>query len=331
MTGLSNTISIFLGVFVLVLGCAASANALTWETSVHGDTASGVSRSGVSYDIGSCVHCHDVLDDTLCGDVAGKSLFAAQDTLCFAGDCHPDVDAQINASTVTIDTNGLSYTAYYSVNTRHDILDTDQAFSGAILECTNCHGGTTHKIDSVFVSGAIYSTLIDPDTGNAFTATTTHPGTGATMLDYTTFCETCHDGDMSGTGATAPTDVLVNIKSKHSAGSTAHGAGGSSLKHDLDGDYAAGTAPFGVMPCNDCHESHASSHVEGGIYHLKTLTVPIYGQETITAGEIALASDDYAQVRWCWACHESVTWASNHNMGNKADCFTCHSHAQSKW
>ena len=73
--------SIAVGAFVWVLGSAASATAQPYADSAHGNTSYGVNRSGTGYDIGSCAHCHDVLDPDICGNnTYGLRLFASNDS-----------------------------------------------------------------------------------------------------------------------------------------------------------------------------------------------------------------------------------------------------------
>jgi hypothetical protein len=76
---------------ILASGGIASAG---FTNSAHGDT-DGVNRSGTGYPIGSCAHCHDTFNDSICG-VNMLMLFAADldydsqwDNFCLLS-CHRD-------------------------------------------------------------------------------------------------------------------------------------------------------------------------------------------------------------------------------------------------
>lgn len=91
----ATTVSIAGVALVWVLGSAALATAQPYADSAHGNGAPlpgyGVNRSGTGYDTGSCAHCHDTLDDSICG-VNELMLFAPNnptsqtDNFCFQ--CH---------------------------------------------------------------------------------------------------------------------------------------------------------------------------------------------------------------------------------------------------
>jgi hypothetical protein len=87
---------IVVGVLAWILSSGGVATADIYADSAHGNAPDGVNRSGTGYDIGSCAHCHDTFDPTLCGDdLNGLMLFAAndnptpipqEDNFCF--ECH---------------------------------------------------------------------------------------------------------------------------------------------------------------------------------------------------------------------------------------------------
>lgn len=75
-------------VWVLSFPHVASAG---YADSVHGDTSDGVNRSGTSYAIGSCAHCHDTFDSGICAGLAGPHmLFTGMDDPDFCMECHTD-------------------------------------------------------------------------------------------------------------------------------------------------------------------------------------------------------------------------------------------------
>ena len=62
-----------------------------YADSAHGDTSDGVERSGTTYAVGSCAHCHDTFDPGICGGLAGPHmLFAGLDDPDFCMECHTD-------------------------------------------------------------------------------------------------------------------------------------------------------------------------------------------------------------------------------------------------
>jgi cytochrome c553 len=92
----SFSILIVVGVLVWVLMAhyAIAWAAATYTDSAHGNASYGVNRSGTGYTIGSCAHCHDTFDSSICGnDVFGLMLFASNDipdsqTDNFCFECH---------------------------------------------------------------------------------------------------------------------------------------------------------------------------------------------------------------------------------------------------
>jgi hypothetical protein len=83
------------GMLLCVLNIGSVANAVTYGDAAHGSTASGVHRSGtpddeLRYHTGSCAHCHDTFDSSICGNPL--MLFAADNptsqTENFCFQCH---------------------------------------------------------------------------------------------------------------------------------------------------------------------------------------------------------------------------------------------------
>jgi hypothetical protein len=99
---LPTTILLILAVLVWVFMAsdAVAWHAATYADSAHGDPDSGVNRSDAVYPTGSCAHCHDTFNDSICGnDPNGLMLFAPRnpasqtDNFCFQCHCDP-VDSQ---------------------------------------------------------------------------------------------------------------------------------------------------------------------------------------------------------------------------------------------
>ena len=99
--------SIVVAVFLCVLGTGGVAIADVYSDSGHGSTAYGVNRSGtpddeLRYHVGSCAHCHDTYDDSVCG-VNDLMLFKTE-YFCIWCHKHPDTSYQV----------GMPYQGCYS-------------------------------------------------------------------------------------------------------------------------------------------------------------------------------------------------------------------------
>ncbi|RLC67872.1 MAG: hypothetical protein DRH97_04275 [Chloroflexi bacterium] len=108
---LPTTILIIVGVLVWVLAPSdvIAYYEATYAESAHGDPSYGINRSDTGYPIGSCAHCHDTFDDSICG-VNELMLFAPMnptsqtDNFCFQ--CH---DSDISAQAVTNNDYGSTF------------------------------------------------------------------------------------------------------------------------------------------------------------------------------------------------------------------------------
>ncbi|NOX85824.1 MAG: hypothetical protein GXO86_07665 [Chlorobi bacterium] len=148
------------------------------------------------------------------------------------------------------------------VNSHHDISDADQAFSGAKLECLNCHGSHTSSASTP---------LIDP-----FNATTVWSGTG------NGFCLSCHNGGTGPDNPGFPANVkgpTIALRGLESCNYTStpwyvdytwtNAAHGVDTKRDWPG-YSG--APDYEVLCNDCHDPHGSyttSNTVGNPYMIR--------------------------------------------------------------
>jgi hypothetical protein len=88
----------------------------TYGESAHGDTTHGVNRSGTGYPTGSCAHCHDTFDPSICGVeelmLFYESYISKSDMLCFQ--CHRSGDigyGQVSNYPYCVNFGG--YPAYY--------------------------------------------------------------------------------------------------------------------------------------------------------------------------------------------------------------------------
>jgi hypothetical protein len=194
------------------------------------------------------------------------------------------------------------------VNQRHDITAADQAYSGGVVSCKDCH--LVH-VDN----GA--NPVVDPDTGlplaNYSTANSytddghnfpydsggnldpVNPvgsvGGPYTEPDYIQFCLTCHDDDGSGnmlppgvTMSSGMLDIASEYVSQDQHGGGDGNTGSKTSKGGLKAPYvnasddAANNDPpssYAAMNCSDCHGAHGT----GSIFNLR---------ESITIGGVVL-------------------------------------------
>jgi predicted CXXCH cytochrome family protein len=215
-------------------------------------------------------------------------------------------------------------------DTRHDVLDQDQAAQGSKIECVNCHNphGVTQQYKKV-----------DPDNPAPDKLWT------GTMID---FCLKCHDGDFPteamttpyAPGVTSGTKTLLNIKEKYYFGTDGaadkHGeADGQPKNFDPTMGYSnSSTAPNYILSCEVCHEPHGT--VNG--YQMRSEITSLDGTKTkrglMTFDWYYL--DNGVKTRgvdarfFCNGCHGIKHMGNNKSFPN--DCFKggtgCHSHGK---
>jgi len=188
-----------------------------------------------------------------CHDADGAARLASPADPFGAGNASPDIASKLLGT--------LQWDEWYggpgcfgdegtlrAVNSHHDISDADQSFSGAKIECLDCHGAHT--------SGASQP-LVDP-------FSTLTPWTN----DGNRFCLSCHDGGAGPANPDLPLDVvgpsiaLSGIDTCDYQGapwyvdySWTHAAHGLDSKRGWN-DYSG--APDYELPCMTCHDPHGS-------------------------------------------------------------------------
>lgn len=334
---------------------------------------------GAVLDEADCQVCHstathmsgyvkliDPDDGSILSFVIPETLQTSPDVSDFCMGCHDDDGALIAANPFDPFNNGnaspdvatrfmgtLQWNEWYGdfcfgnegtlrgVNSHHDISDADHAFSGAEMECLNCHGSHT-------VSAS--APLVDP-----YNPTTIWSGSD------NAFCLTCHDG---GTGPASPdfpagvygpTIAMRGLDNCSYTGTpwwvdytwtnSAHGLASKRVWPGYSG------APQYEVLCKDCHDPHGSytetntlgnpymirdyvdgtSYVDDGVRPGPQWTGPPWNTfGTSRAVRITISG---TVVNWgsaeglCGVCH--ANWLGAYSWHSSCNgCQTCHGHGQ---
>lgn len=228
-----------------------------------------------------------------------------------------------------------------AVNSHHDISDGDQAFSGAKLECLNCHGA--HNVSAA-------QPLADP-----FDTTANWTG------DENGFCLSCHNGGVGPVdpgfpaGVIGPAIALRGLDTcdyidtpwyvDYTWTNAAHGKDSKRGWADYSG------APGYELQCLDCHDSHGSytaenplgnpymirdfvdgtGYIDDGVRPLAQWNGPPW--ETYGVARSVKVTINGTQVDWgselslCSVCH--VNWIASYDWHSYCDgCQSCHGHGQ---
>jgi predicted CXXCH cytochrome family protein len=209
------------------------------------------------------------------------------------------------------------------LNTHHDVSDADQTYSGAVLECNNCHDPHS-ATPSQKVLGDV-----DPSDGRVPAPDNTFAGSSY----VTEFCFECHD-DSYPAGVTPPTTALLNIHAQwvHTGGgdkNDQHGVDDGSNDPNLR--PGSGYAQGEILNCEACHTVGHGNSVN--LFQLRTT---IYSKDGSTP-LVSDAGDTLVYVtnidpqntdvltngqNWCSACHPQP-------MGGNKDSgciINCHFH-----
>ncbi len=227
------------------------------------------------------------------------------------------------------------------VNSHHDISDADQAFSGAKIECLNCHG--SHSAGST-------QPLIDP-----YDPASTWSG------DDNAFCLACHTGGNGPTdpafpdGVVGPSVALRGLDTCDYQGEPwyvdyrwTHTAHGPDSKRGWDGYSGAPSFIVDCMVCHDPHGSYTPNHPAGNPYMIRDFVDGTsfvddgyrYGGnwngppwDTYGTARDVQISISGLDVDWggptglCAVCH--ANWLpAQHYHDTCTACQTCHGHGQ---
>jgi predicted CXXCH cytochrome family protein len=235
----------------------------------------------------SCLACHGGFDGTRSGlptdqgahgsalsfllspTVAGTTVLKGEEDLCFA--CHDgltastDIEGEFGGTATFTDGSGAM------INSHHDVSDADQAYSGAVIECGNCH--------DPHAASATNKLLPDPDPDDGVFPTAGFSWTGSSLQSE--WCLDCHDGSFPAT-VTPPTNALVNLAAVYpDPRGDQHGADDASNKVVLR--PGSGYQRGDILECTVCHNPGHGDDASGTVYpNLFNLRSVIYAADGVT-------------------------------------------------
>jgi predicted CXXCH cytochrome family protein len=209
------------------------------------------------------------------------------------------------------------------LNMHHDVSDSDQAYSGAVLECNNCHDPHSATPAQPHLGNIDTGDGRDPAPGNTFT--------GSTLT--TEFCFECHDNSYPAS-VTPPTVALSDLYdlwvSAGGGGDAADQHGPADAAKNVSLRAGSGYVQGDILNCEACHElGHGSTD---NLFQLKTTiyskdgSTPLVsdtGDTLVYVTNLDPSSTDILTngQNWCSTCHP------NPMGGNKdKDCIGCHYH-----
>ncbi len=315
--------------------------ASTWAAGAHG------SASAPELADEGCLACHggedasrpgepaernahgSAFDKLLSPVVAGRVLTNAEEELCYA--CH---DGSVTTDIESMHPGIAQYVAASgaSLNSNHDLSDADQTWSGAVMECGDCHDAHSGTLTA------------DPDPTDGVV-----PAAGNNHADSTLrteWCIDCHDGTYPVT-ITPPTEPLLNIwVDFYDSRGDQHGADDGSNQVSLRA--GSGYAKGDVLQCTDCHNAGHGDDDSGVAYanyaNLKSVvyskdgSTPLLPDDAWDPGDpfvvrvtdISGGNTDKTTngTSWCSTCHQ------NPMGGNKSSgCLggNCHNHGMNSF
>jgi hypothetical protein len=294
----------------------------TWQWSSHGN----VTERAVGQQTGDPLTClgdgtngchgsgHGSKKKLLLGpaDTASStpSLTEEEEGLCF--NCHisggsSSVDIEtFFLGTETTDGNGGTDFRVDSdsqtpakINQKHDVLYTDQQYSGGFIECKSCHRPhEDNNTDPVAIPGTspsvglrAYTTTntytypdptnpgVDPDITFSYSsdagsnldpqnpeACGSTPGCSQqSESDYIEFCLTCHDG-VAPPGVTVPASLVniaeaYDVNDQHGRQEAGTRVGKGTLKPPWNTAGVVASGPYAALNCNTCHSPHGTENI----------------------------------------------------------------------
>jgi len=287
-------------------GCHASAHGSLKTKLLAPDTTDGGTNDSGQLE-GFCLNCHTA---------SGASSI--------------DINAQFGglATNFQVAGTGTNPATYLKANQKHDVLPADQAYSGAVMTCTDCHNPHAATADDP---------VVNPDDGsalNTYSVLNTYAYSGNTLNyswdtvsgdydpvnpqgyivdvggptlsepDYVEFCLVCHDG-VAPPGVVLPSgqqfmnmaDVYrLNDKHGRLVGSTNTSRGYMKEPWATAAQYSSGLepdGPYAALNCTLCHSPHGT----GNIYHLRE-SIEVAGY-TMTVGGVDAFVDPATCPRNC--------------------------------
>ena len=341
---------------------------------------------GIALDEASCLVCHSVGthmdgyvelidpdDGSIYRFVLAEDITSDPDLSDFCANCHDDDGAQRLAAPLDPFGNGnvppdvatqflgtLQWDEWYGdfcfgnegtlrqVNSHHDISDADQAWSGAKVECLNCHGAHNASLDTPIANPS--------DQTQVFTG------------EINDFCLSCHYGGIGpsdpgfpvgtiGPDVTGPAITMRGLNPGNCSYNLApwwidyewtYEAHGLDSKRYWEG-YPNLPDSDAVVECTACHDPHGSytaTNTLGNPYMIRDF---VDGTPYIddgnrpdpstwnaipgTAGSVVVTING-TSVDWgssaslCIKCH--ATWVNSYSWHSYCNgCQTCHNHGQS--
>jgi hypothetical protein len=264
-------------------------------------------RSSESFDRNAHGSDHGTL---LSGQVAGTTVANSEEDLCYA--CHgggiasTDIESEF-AGTAT-------YTAARSgalVNQHHDVSQADQTYSGAVIECVDCH--------DPHAASASNKLLSDPDPDDGVVPVAGLSWSGSTFLSE--WCLDCHDGSYPST-INPPAVPLTNISTDYpDTRGDQHGANDGSQQVTLRA--GSGYQRGDILECTVCHNPGHGDDASGTVYpNLFNLRSIVYAADGVTPlmPDSSWDPGNPNVVRMT----DTSTSNADANTNGKAWCSTCH-------